>query len=138
MLSKKSGTPQAFVEQMKTSEINSSQPRSAGHHTSQGSSRLFSAFDEFLDRMPAWIFHTLGGITALIALWFALAFLGGLPGSVVEWITLAMFGTFAYAVGFMIPLIVTYLFEKGGRMLMTLLVVGGSAILGVVTFPLPL
>jgi hypothetical protein len=68
--------------------------------------------------MPAWIFHTLGGLTALIALWFALAFLGGLPGSAVEWITLAMFGAFAYAVGFMIPLVVTYLYEMGNRILM--------------------
>jgi hypothetical protein len=90
---------------MKTSEINSSQPRNRLTSYISRPSRLFSAFDEFLDRMPAWIFHTLGGITALIALWFALAFLGGLPGSVVEWITLAMFGTFAYAVGFMIPLV---------------------------------
>jgi hypothetical protein len=34
---------------------------------------------------------------------------------VVEWITLAMFGAFAYAVGFMIPLIVTYFANRGAR-----------------------
>jgi hypothetical protein len=71
-------------------------------------------------------------------LWFALAFLGGLPGSVVEWITLAMFGAFAYAVGFMIPLIVTYLRETGRRMLMAVLVGGGSADLGAMAVPPPL
>jgi hypothetical protein len=98
----------------------------------------FSAFDEFLDRMPGWIFHTLGGMTALIALWFALAFLGGLPGGLVEWITLAMFGAFAYAVGFMIPLVVTYLVETGNRILMALLVLGGSAVFGAMSLPLPL
>jgi hypothetical protein len=30
---------------------------------------------------------------------------GRAPGGLVEWITLAMFGAFAYAVGFMIPLV---------------------------------
>jgi hypothetical protein len=77
--------------------------------------------------MPAWIFHTLGRSRRLVALWFALAFLGGLPGGVVEWITLAMFGAFAYAVGFMIPLVVTYLVENRNRP-DGLLVAGGGAV----------
>ena len=46
-----------------------------------------------------------------VALWFALAFLGGLPSGIVEWITLAMLGGFAYAIGFMIPLVLAYLIE---------------------------
>jgi hypothetical protein len=123
---------------MNTSDLSHSGTRPASEHATRSDSRVFSAFDEFLDRMPAWIFHSLGGITALIALWFALAFLGGLPGSAVEWIALAMFGAFAYAVGFMIPLVLTYLFERGSRILAAVLVVGGGALAGAMTVPFPL
>ena len=99
---------------------------------------MFSAFDAFLDRMPAWIFHALGAVTALVALWFALAFLGGLPHGIVEWITLAMLGGFAYAIGFMIPLVLAYLIESRSRLLMAMLVVGSGAIFGAITLPFPL
>jgi hypothetical protein len=138
MSSNKSTTPPAFLDEMQTQDFRLS--RSGGDAMSgrSGSDRMFSAFDDFLDRMPAWIFHTLGLITALVALWFALAFLGGLPRVVVEWITLAMFGAFAYAVGFMIPLIVTYFAETAGRLLLAALLAGGSVIFGAMTLSLPL
>lgn len=103
----------------------------------QEGSNVFRAFDEFLDRMPAWIFHSLGAITCLIAMWFTLAFLGGLPGGIVEWIALAMVGAFAYAVGFMIPLVLTYLFQESTRLLVALTVIGGGALLSSLAFPLP-
>ena len=66
------------------------------------------------------------------------AWTSGLPGGIVEWITLAMMGGFAYAVGFMIPLVLTYLVEQRSRLLMALLVVGGGAVYGAMTLPLPL
>ena len=123
---------------MKTSDFSHRRPNSTGDDISRGTSRVFTAFDEFLDRMPAWIFHSLGGATALVALWFALAYLGGLPGGIVEWITLAMIGAFAYAIGFMIPLVLTYLVENGNRLLMALVVAGGGALFGAMTLPLPI
>ncbi len=138
MLSNKTSAPLAHIKDMNTSDFIHSSSDLAGEEAARDQSRVFSAFDEFLDRMPAWIFHSLGGITALAALWFALAFLGGLPGGIVEWITLAMMGGFAYAVGFMIPLVLTYLVEQRSRLLMALLVVGGGAVYGAMTLPLPL
>jgi hypothetical protein len=123
---------------MKTNDFLITRLDTSGSDNSDGPTRLFSAFDEFLDRMPGWIFHSLGGVTALVALWFALAFLGGLPGGLVEWITLAMFGAFAYAIGFMIPLVLTYLVETGNRLLMALVVAGGGAVFGAMSLPLPL
>jgi hypothetical protein len=138
MLSSKRRAPAALIEEMKTNNFLLRHTESSDDTTSRGPARIFAAFDEFLDRMPAWIFHSLGGVTALIALWFALAFLGGFPGGIVEWITLAMFGAFAYAIGFMIPLVLTYLVETSNRLLMALVVVGGGAIFGAMTLSLPL
>jgi hypothetical protein len=138
MLSNKTRAPSALLDDMKTSEFGRSGPQATGDDTSRGPERMFSAFDAFLDRMPAWIFHALGAVTALVALWFALAFLGGLPHGIVEWITLAMLGGFAYAIGFMIPLVLAYLIESRSRLLMAMLVVGSGAIFGAITLPLPL
>jgi hypothetical protein len=138
MLINKTRAPSALFDDMKTSEFSRSGPPVTGMDTARGSDRIFSAFDAFLDRMPAWIFHALGAVTAMIALWFALAFLGGLPRGIVEWITLAMLGGFAYAIGFMIPLVLAYLIETRSRLLMAMLVVGSGAIFGAMTLPLPL
>jgi hypothetical protein len=138
MSSSKREAPTASITNMKTSDLSNSDFLPAGEDDTNGNGRLFLGFDEFLDRMPAWIFHTLGGLTALIALWFALAFLGGLPGSAVEWIALAMFGAFAYAVSFMLTVVVTYLYEMGNRILMAVLVLGGSAAVGAMAVPPPL
>lgn len=138
MLSNKTRAPSALFDDMKTSEFSTSRSHVTGMDGSRGPERVFSAFDAFLDRMPAWIFHALGGLTALISLWFALAFLGGLPRGIVEWITLAMLGGFAYAIGFMIPLVLAYLIETRSRLLMATLVVGSGAAFGVMTLPLPL
>lgn len=136
MLSNKSRTPSAFVDDMKTPQF--SLPGSGGEDSSRNADSVFTAFDEFLDRMPAWIFHSLGTFAAVVALWFALAYLGGLPGGVVEWIALAMVGGFAYAVGFMIPLVMAYLLETRSRLMMALLVAGGGAVFGAMTLQLPL
>ncbi|MCU4653996.1 hypothetical protein N8I71_14215 [Roseibacterium sp. SDUM158016] len=94
----------------------------------EGTFKVFKAFDDFLDRMPAWLFHSLGALTALMSLWFALVLMGGLPRSIVEWIVLAMFGAFAYAVGFMIPLIVAYLVDTASRLSVLLAFTGGAAL----------
>jgi len=138
MLSNKAGAPSALFDDMKASEFYRSGQHAMGDDTSRGPERMFSAFDAFLDRMPAWLFHALGAVTALVALWFALAFLGGLPSGIVEWITLAMLGGFAYAIGFMIPLVLAYLIETRSRLLAAVLVVGSGAIFGAMTLPLPL
>jgi hypothetical protein len=91
---------------------------------------IFNAFDRFLERLPAWLFHSLGILTALVSLWFALVVLGGLPGGLAEWVLLGMFGVFSYAVGFMIPLLIAYLVESRTRLSMALILVGSVTGLG--------
>jgi hypothetical protein len=135
MLSNKPGMPSALIEDLTNTDFRNSRSRRADDTSAHGAGRVFSAFDDFLDRMPAWIFHGLGSIAGLGALWFALAYLGGLPRGIVEWITLAMIGAFAYAVGFMIPLVVTYLIESRSRALAVLLVIGGGAVFGALSLP---
>ncbi|MGP1357047.1 hypothetical protein [Roseicyclus sp.] len=93
---------------------------------------MFNSFDRFLERLPAWLFHSLGIVTALVSLWFALALLGGLPGGLAEWVVLAMFGVFSYAVGFMIPLLVAYLVESRTRLSMVLIAAGSAVGAGAV------
>jgi hypothetical protein len=61
---------------------------------------------------PGWAFRSLGVLTALVVLWFALAFLGGLPGSAVEWMALALLGAFAYSLGFTLALLLTHLVAR--------------------------
>lgn len=136
MLSDKSRTPRAFIDDMKAAELRMTRTDPSDDICARGTRGMFSAFDEFLDRMPAWIFHTLGAVTAFVAVWFALAYLGGLPRGVVEWIALGMAGTFAYAVGFMIPLVLTYVVETGGRLLLVLAATLGGTILGAVALTL--
>jgi len=135
MFSNKRRAPWALIDDMKMADISHS-PRPAEDDI--GTRRVFSAFDVLLDRMPGWIFHTLGAITAFAAMWFTLAFLGGLPNGMVEWIALAMVGAFAYCVGFMVPLVVTYLVETRSRLFMVAVVVGGSAVFGAMTLTLPI
>lgn len=136
MLSDKSRTPRAFVDDMKATDFRMTRVHPSDDPGARGPQGMFSAFDDFVDRMPAWIFHSLGAVTALVAVWFALAFLGGLPRDLVEWIALGMAGTFAYAVGFMIPLVLTYLVETGGRFLLVLAVTIGGTIFGAVALTL--
>lgn len=94
-----------------------------------------ATFDDFLDRMPGWIFHTTGLVTAIVGLWFALAFLGGLPVGIVEWIALGMFGAFAYALGFMVPLVLAFVIDGANRASMALALVAGGATLGYLALP---
>jgi uncharacterized membrane protein len=93
------------------------------------SSKIVKTFDDFMDRAPGWPFHLLGTVTALVALWFALAALGGLPRGVVEWIALAMLGAFAYGVGFLVPLLLAFLVDSSTRLSAVLMLVGGVALL---------
>lgn len=76
---------------------------------------LYGDAEPPVDRMPGWGVRSLGVLTALVALWFAMAFLGGIPAGPVEWLTLAMLGAFAYSVGVMVPLLVTALASRAGR-----------------------
>jgi hypothetical protein len=111
-------TPSGSAASRTSVEADGDEDRGAG---------IFSSFDRFLDRLPAWLFHSLGMVTALVSLWFALALLGRLPGGLAEWVVLAMLGVFSYAVGFMIPLLVAYLVESRTR-LSTVLIAAGSAL----------
>jgi hypothetical protein len=87
----------------------------AGHAPLAGESLRHGEEEPPLGHMPGWGLRSLGALTALVALWFAMAFLGGIPAGPVEWLTLAMLGAFAYSVGVMVPLLLTALASRAGR-----------------------
>ena len=78
--------------------------------------RMFVAGEDTVaERIPSWFLRSAGGMTALIVLWFGMAFMGGLPGGAVEWLALAILGAFAYSLGVTIPLLVTLALRRAGR-----------------------
>lgn len=115
--------------------------RAAGFSAPSGpaeepSGRAPRDIDDFLDRMPSWILHAAGVVTALVGVWFALALLGGLPVDVVEWILLAMFGAFAYALGFMVALVVAFVVDGASRSSMLFVFLAFGATAGVLSLPM--
>ncbi|MFW5654539.1 MAG: hypothetical protein ACOCYW_02695 [Roseicyclus sp.] len=72
--------------------------------------------DGAIARRPGWAFRSFGALAALIALWFAMAFLGGLPGGAVEWLALAMLGAFAYSLGVMLAAATAFLVTRALRL----------------------
>jgi hypothetical protein len=137
MLSSKRRAPTALLEDMKTNDFLITRLDTSGSDNSDGPTRLFPPSTSFSTgcRVGSSIRSGCDGAGRAVV---RPGLLGGLPGGLVEWITLAMFGAFAYAVGFMIPLVVTYLVETGNRLLMALLVAGGGAVFGAMSLPLPL
>jgi hypothetical protein len=92
------------------------QPDEAGHAPAVGEYlRQGGDEEQPAGGVPGWGLRFLGALTALVALWFAMAFLGGIPTGPVEWLTLAMLGAFAYSVGVMVPLLLTALARRTGR-----------------------